>query len=200
MTPLDALFSTLWLAGQLYAILNPISVIPTYLSLTESLDNDTRRKLLTKATYVVLGLLAFFSLLGFYLLGFFGIDVNSLRVGGGILLMVIGIDMLGDVAQTRRMDPHEVMVVPIASPLLVGPGTLTLLLVSAERYPTPILLSSSLMATLGVHLTLRYCHHLTKFLGRNGVRAMGRLMSLIIMAIAAEMVHAALVAWGIARA
>jgi multiple antibiotic resistance protein len=194
------LFSTLWLAGQLYAILNPISVIPTYLSLTDSLDGATRLRLLTRATYVVLGLLVFFSLLGFSLLGFFGIDVNSIRVGGGILLMVIGIDMLGDVSQTRRMDPHEVMVVPIASPLLVGPGTLTLLLVSAERYPTPLLLASSLIATLGVHFTLRYCHHLTRFLGRNGVRAMGRLMSLIIMAVAAEMIHAALLAWGIARA
>ena len=186
---------------QLYAILNPVSVIPTYLSLMEEVDKIRRRCLLRKAVVTVFLLMLVFLLGGSFILGFMRIGVDSVRFGGGILLFVISIDMLGGVSRTKTIEEREQMfIVPIASPLLVGPGTITTLIVFSAVYPAHLGVISVAITALLIYLTLRGSEQITGIIGKNGVRAMGRLMAIIIAATAAEMIHTALYNWGIAEA
>ena len=186
---------------QLYAILNPVSVIPTYLSLMEEVDKIQRRRLLRKAVVTVFLLMLVFLLGGSFILGFMRIGVDSVRFGGGILLFVISIDMLGGVSRTKTIEEREQMfIVPIASPLLVGPGTITTLIVFSAVYPAHLGVISVAITALLIYLTLRGSEQITRIIGKNGVRAMGRLMAIIIAATAAEMIHTALHNWGIAKA
>jgi len=185
---------------QLYAILNPISVIPTYLSLMEGVEKPQRRRLLRRATFTVFFLMLIFLLGGSFILGFMKIGVDSVRFGGGILLFVISIDMLGGVSRTKTLEEREQMfVVPIASPLLVGPGTITTLIIFSAIYPIHLGVISVIITVLLIYLTLRLSEQITGIIGKNGVRAMGRIMAIIIAATAAEMIHTALYNWGIAR-
>ena len=186
---------------QLYAILNPVSVIPTYLALMEEVDKIQRRRLLRKAVITVFLLMLVFLLGGSFILGFMRIGVDSVRFGGGILLFVISIDMLGGVSRTKTIEEREQMfIVPIASPLLVGPGTITTLIVLSAVYPAYLGVISVAITALLIYLTLRGSEQITGIIGKNGVRAMGRLMAIIIAATAAEMIHTALYNWGIAKA
>ena len=186
---------------QLYAILNPVSVIPTYLSLMEEVDKIRRRHLLRKAVITVFLLMLVFLLGGSFILGFMRIGVDSVRFGGGILLFVISIDMLGGVSRTKTIEEREQMfIVPIASPLLVGPGTITTLIVFSAVYPAHLGVISVAITALLIYLTLRGSEQITGIIGKNGVRAMGRLLAIIIAATAAEMIHTALYNWGIAKA
>ena len=186
---------------QLYAILNPVSVIPTYLALMEEVDKIQRRHLLRKVVITVFLLMLVFLLGGSFILGFMRIGVDSVRFGGGILLFVISIDMLGGVSRTKTIEEREQMfIVPIASPLLVGPGTITTLIVFSAVYPAHLGVISVAITALLIYLTLRGSEQITGIIGKNGVRAMGRLMAIIIAATAAEMIHTALYNWGIAKA
>ena len=186
---------------QLYAILNPVSVIPTYLALMEEVEKIQRRRLLRKAVITVFLLMLVFLLGGSFILGFMRIGVDSVRFGGGILLFVISIDMLGGVSRTKTIEEREQMfIVPIASPLLVGPGTITTLIVLSAVYPVHLGVISVAITALLIYLTLRGSEQITGIIGKNGVRAMGRLMAIIIAATAAEMIHTALYNWGIAKA
>lgn len=185
---------------QLYAILNPVSVIPTYLSLMEGTDRSQRKYLLKRATITVLFLMLIFLLGGSFILGFMNIGVDAVRFGGGILLFVISIDMLGGISRTKTLEEREQMfVVPIASPLLVGPGTITTLIIFSAVHPIHLGIISVIITTTLIYLTLRLSEQITGLIGKNGVRAMGRIMAIIIAATAAEMIHRALYNWGIAK-
>ncbi|MCL6579916.1 MAG: MarC family protein, partial [Candidatus Bathyarchaeota archaeon] len=173
---------------------------PTFLSLMENVKEKRRKKLLEKALITIFILMIIFALSGNLLLGLLRIGVDSVRFGGGILLLIISIDMLSGLSRTKTVEQEDMIVVPIASPLLVGPGTITTLLILAATYPIYLILSAIIIATLLVYITLRLSEKLTAVVGRNGVRAMGRIMSIIIAATAAEMIHSALLNWGIAKA
>jgi len=176
---------------QLIAIMNPFSAIPTFMSLTEGLDHCKRREIVKKAFFAGLVLVIVFTLVGKYILEAFNISVASLRVGGGIILMTIAIDMLGDDVRTKRMHPGDIAVVPIATPLVIGPGTITTILLITTSNPSPlnilIVLAAGVLACIATFLILALSDALTRLLSTSTVRAIGRFMALIIAGVAVEM-------------
>jgi multiple antibiotic resistance protein len=184
---------------QLYAVLNPLSVIPTFASLTEAWSQDQKRHAVRKASLIVLLLMTIFCFLGDPLLKLLNVSIASLRFGGGILLMVIAVDMLSGMSRTKSLESmDEALIVPIATPLLVGPGTITTLIVLSvsEGFATTML--GVVIATLLVFLTLSSGELLLEKAGKNFVRSLGRFMAIVIAGISGEMIHKALVEWGIA--
>lgn len=185
------------MAFQLYAVLNPVSVIPTLADLMSERSKDEKMASVRKASLYVAFLMAVFSLLGGTILSFFNVSIASLRFGGGILLMVIAVDMLSGLSRTKALEStEEVLVVPIATPLLVGPGTITTLIVMTATHGIFQTLLASSIASILVYLTLRSGELLLEVAGRNVVRGAGRFMSVIIASISAEMIHSALLEWG----
>jgi Multiple antibiotic transporter len=109
--------------------------------------------------------------------------------------------MLSSGNVTRSINTDEIAVVPLATPLLVGPGTMTALIVLTNQASTPLLdvLVGCGIATLIVYITFYFSEYIFKLLGQNGVKAISRLFTIILAAIAAQMIHSALLAWGLAK-
>lgn len=177
---------------QLLAIMNPFSAIPTFLSLTDELDYGTRKYILRKAYVAMLLLATVFTLMGVYILYVFSISISALRVGGGILLLYIGLDMLGGMPRAKRIEPRDIAVVPIATPLVIGPGTITtlLLLTTREQNLLNILLVliAAYSAVTTTYLLLKYSEKIISLLKPSVIRGLGRFMSLIIVSVAVEMI------------
>ncbi|MDI9644615.1 MAG: MarC family protein [Candidatus Verstraetearchaeota archaeon] len=195
-------YFTVLIAAQIFAILNPLSVIPVFLSMTDDLDRSTRRRILFRSSVAVFMICLIMALAGNYILSFFNINIASLRVGGGILLMVIAIEMLGGLPRTKVIDQkEEVAIVPIATPLLVGPGTMTTVILLSATTPLGVLVASIMIVAVLTYLILRYSEHLARLIGKNGIRALGRFMTIIISAFAAQLIYSGitdwLVSWGL---
>jgi multiple antibiotic resistance protein len=185
---------------QLFTIMNPISTIPTFLIYTGKLKEDERRKITSTTTLIVIVLLLTFTLFGPLILAALDVSVTNFRFGGGILLLILAIDMLGGMSRSKAIDIKQVAVVPLATPLLVGPGTMTTLIVLSNAYTIVNVLIGGLIAAIGVYLTLRFAPLLVSAVGNNGVQAASRVMAVILAAIASQMIHSALLDWGIAAA
>ena len=184
---------------QLFAIINPFSALPTFLAFTDSLGKENRRKVANTTTLMVLALVFSFALFGQLILNALQVTVQSFELGGGILLMIIAIDMLGGAVRTKSVDMKQAAIVPLATPLLVGPGTMTTLIVLAGTQHVINILIGGFVAVAFIFLVLRYSDRISALIGKNGVLASSRLMAIILAAIAANMIHGALLAWGIAK-
>ncbi|MEM0002514.1 MAG: MarC family protein [Desulfurococcaceae archaeon] len=178
---------------QLLAIMNPFSVVPTFLSLTEGLSKNEVEAILRKATLAGLTIVIVFAVAGKYILEAFNVSVAGLRVAGGIVLMTIALDMLGEEPRTKRMDPRDIAVVPIATPLIIGPGTITTILLLVSSKPGDLVnqmlvLTAGIIACLVSFGVLRSSEILVKALRTSTIRAIGRFMALIIAGVAVEMI------------
>ncbi len=183
---------------QLYAIINPFTVLPTFIAFTSDLNESGRIQVLQTTLTIVLALLFSFALFGTLLLRALNVSVASFQLGGGVLLMVIAIEMLGGSARNKSVDTNQIAIVPLATPLLVGPGTMTTLIVLTSTEPVINVLVGGLLAAIATYLTLRVAPYLMRVLGPNGIQAVGRLMAIVLAAVAANMILNSLYSWGIA--
>ncbi|RLF14665.1 MAG: hypothetical protein DRN06_06790 [Thermoprotei archaeon] len=187
------------IAFQLFAMLNPPSCIPIFLAATEGDERKKRARMARAATLLTFVLMAVFALIGGHLLTALDVSLEAMKFGGGILLLALSLStVLGLDDELSRAD-GEGAIVPIVTPLLVGPGTLTLLTVISAYNPPHILLPSVAIASLSAYACFRGADLLARALGSTGIKALARLMAVLVAAMAAEMIHSALLAWGIAE-
>ncbi len=183
------------LYGQIVAIMNPFTALNNYITLTEGMEREEAREVLEQAIIVVVILGVLFIFAGRAILSFYHLSLASLKFGGGILLTYIALDMLSGQPKSRSVEGREVAVVPLATPMIVGPGTMTLLINLGATANTLATLIAFALSTLTVALTLLAAELLQRLLGRNGIKAMARFMSLIIASIAAQMMYSAVSEW-----
>lgn len=183
----------------LLAIVNPIGAIPVFIGLTDGQSRLQRHRTALLASTAVGAVLLVALFTGEAILGFFGITIASFRVGGGILILLIAVSMmharLSPAKQTdeEAQDAAEkasVAVVPLAIPLLAGPGAISTIIVYAHRSSDPIHYSLlgieiAVMALI-VWAVFRLAPLLSQALGRTGINVLTRIMGLILAAIAVE--------------
>jgi len=123
---------------SLLALINPIGAIPFFLSLTAQQSDVEKRNTIRVACISVFCVIAVTALLGQQIIAFFGISVGSFEVGGGIIMLLMAINMLNAQIGNTRSTPEErheaelknsVAVVPLAIPLLTGPGSISTVIV-----------------------------------------------------------------------
>lgn len=180
------------------AIVNPLGAAPTFLALTEDSDRAERLRMAWMAAVTVGCLLGGAVLLGDAVLRFFGVSMSAFRVAGGILLLLMAIAMLhGEAGGSRAADARrdeddrsQVAVVPLALPLLAGPGSLSTMVLYANQHPAAIdkllLIVAGALVGLAVWLTLRAAGPIGARLGRTGILVFTRLMGLFLAAVAVE--------------
>ena len=168
--------------------MDPPGVLPLYLSFISGLDRDRHNKIVLNIALLSIFLITVFTLGGAYILMFFGVSIPATRIGGGLLLVAIAIDMLGGLPKTKHVSPEELAVVPIATPLLVGPGTITTLILLSTVYPIHMVLIGAYMVVLVTYIMLRYVDLVHGFLGSGVIKTFGRLMAIIVASIAVEMI------------
>ncbi|MEB3758027.1 MAG: MarC family protein [Desulfurococcales archaeon] len=181
--------------SQIVAIMNPFSILGNYLTLTEGIRKEARAKILNTAVIAVTIIGLIFIIAGSLILRFYHLSVMAIKFGGGVLLMVIAIDMMSGMPRSKTVDKREIAVVPLATPMMVGPGTLAVLIYLGTAMPLLHAITGFLAGVLTVYATLMASGFFIRLLGRTGVRALSRFMSLILASIAAQMMYDAVAGW-----
>lgn len=180
-------WTVVWLSIQLFAIMDPLAAIPALLDVVSPLGSGEAVKLINKASIAIFILLTIFSTIGGYILTVFGISLSSLRIAAGVILMATAIDTLITGHKPEKIRVGEYLIVPIATPLIVGPGTLTLLITSSRIYGILNTLVASYIAFIYTYLILRLSNRITRLVGETFIHGLGRFMSIIIASFAVEM-------------
>jgi len=192
-------------AVGLVAIVNPPIAVPIFVSLTEGQSSRDRRRTARLTGLSVLIILMVSAWIGGPLLGALGIRFSSFRVGGGILLLLMAIAMLharqtGSRRRAEELEEAEtkeqVAVVPLALPILAGPGAISLVILDFQRGDdlmtrAGICLNIALVALL-VWVMLRSAERVAAVLGKTGINIVSRIMGLLLAALAVELIASGL--------
>ncbi len=185
----------------LLAIVNPFGAVPLFITMTAGDDRVQRRKTINQVAVSVLIILLVTLFLGDLLLRFFGISIDSFRVGGGILILLMAIAMLhaktSRVRQTEEeaeesIDKESVGVVPLAMPLLAGPGAISAVILAAHQSHTLVhhlvIATGVVLLSLVVWGVLRLAPWIANHISATGINIATRIMGLILAAIAVEFI------------
>jgi multiple antibiotic resistance protein len=194
------------LAGLL-SVVDPIGAIPLFISLTEHRSSDERQHIAWVCAMSVGAVLLFALVGGKFMLELFGIGIPSFQIAGGIVILLMGISMLKASHDRSRNTPEEraesfdkesIAVVPMAIPLLSGPGAMSSVIVYHNLNPSwnHDFLASCVIATVAssVLLCLLMAEKIADWLGTTGMNVITRVFGLIILSIAIEFITKGLVA------
>jgi multiple antibiotic resistance protein len=178
-----------------------VGAVPVFINLTATQEFKARNATGSIAALSVGIILVVVLFTGEATLRFFGISVGSFRVGGGILILLMAIAMLNakmsNIRQTKEeeLDSAErdsVAVVPLATPLLAGPGAISTVILHAQRHDSPLhylYLSLAIVALTAITaLLLRLAPHISQWLGKTGINIVTRLMGLVMAAMGVEFI------------
>ncbi|MCX9476471.1 YchE family NAAT transporter, partial [Vibrio cholerae] len=185
----------------LVAAVNPVGIMPVFVSLTGHMTLEEKNKTAATANIAVAIILIIALLAGQMLLDLFSISLDSFRVAGGLLLLSIAFSMmsgkLGEDKQNKQekseyISREQIAVVPLAMPLMAGPGAISSTIVYGSRYP-------NMLDTLGIIFTVvafsfcswllfRSAPYIVRLLGQTGINVITRIMGLILGALGIEFI------------
>lgn len=189
----------------LFAILTPFAAIPLFLNLTAGQSEKEQARTARTAVLTIAILLVSSALLGDAILRLIGTSLDSFRVGGGIVLLLMALSMLSAQVSSVQQTPDEVReainkdavgVVPIGIPLLAGPGSISAVIIQMERsadYRHQALITACILFVCGlVWGALALATFIGERLGRTGLNILNRIFGLLLAAIAVEVIAAGL--------
>ncbi len=188
---------------ELFAVVDPIGAVFFFVLFTQNLSKDEKRRTAYAAPAAMAAVLLLAALFGERLLWLFGISIHSFMVGGGLLILLTGIAMMGAYAPLLKSTPAEereaeeaqnVAVVPLAVPLMAGPGAITAVILAAHSSAGALafgVLIGVVAAVAGITLLLFLTADRTAgLLGRTGMNIFTRLLGLVLTAYAVETIAA----------
>jgi len=184
----------------LVAISNPLGAVPVFLAITERVTTAERTRAGLRAALATTIILATAALAGRPVLAAFGISMPALQAAGGLVILLMGLEMLHG-APTRvqhdeqgQQSAADRVLVPLAMPLLAGPGAITTVLTLSSRaeawFDTMMLLTAVVMLGVTIGMILLSAARLGSLLGTRGQRILLRFMGLILAAVGAEVLLA----------
>jgi len=198
-------------AATLFALLNPLGMLPIFIGYTAGMRVGVQRWLALFVSITVLGLMLLFLFVGTALLHFFGITLDAFRIAGGILLLLIGIrtvaqdpankakdlTVVSEVGELREAESiYSQIVVPLAMPLLVGPGVIANLILYAGEVRTATMFWALVGVAVGISfltlVILLSAGFLRRLLGDVGLSIATRILGLLVASIGVEFVIAGL--------
>jgi len=197
----------IYLFVALFSVLNPIGTVPIFVGLTQgdSKQECSRISLWTSINVFLILIISFF--IGKYVLLFFGISIDSLRIAGGLIIVNSGFSLLSGQFNKKRginkkiendaQKRNDIALTPLAIPMLAGPGSISLLIAFyQEHHATNELIISSLAIAaiaIAIFIILRSAHYLAKILGASGIVAISRIVGFIVVAIGIQYIVSALI-------
>jgi multiple antibiotic resistance protein len=183
-------------------IIDPVGLAPVVISLTSHLNKEQRNIVVTRATIISAGIIAFFALVGRYLLDRLGIQLYAFNIAGGVLLFLVAVDMLfarpSGARETKTeaeeaMTREDISVFPLAIPMIAGPGTIatTILYVDlATPNPLDLLAVAAAIASalFAAWLVMRGSTWIIHRIGRTGILVLSRILGILLAALAVQFV------------
>ena len=193
-------FSVLALSS-IFFLVDPFAAIPSFLAITGSVDSGRRRRVARKGALTCFIVLTSFALGGQYIFQMFGIKLPAFEVAGGLILMLIGLDML----QAKRSPTQEALgdteeaaakedagIVPLGIPMLAGPGAISSVMVLAGQVPhlwhweMGAILGSIALTSVISYWVLAGAGRVRQVMGETGIRILVRIMGLLLVALAMQ--------------
>ncbi|MCA0336858.1 MAG: MarC family protein [Actinobacteria bacterium] len=177
----------------LLVIMDPPGAIPIFLALTSSLPARAKRAAARRASLVALLVIASFAVFGRYILDYLHISVAALQGAGGLLLLIVALQLLMGAESEQHADAGvNVALVPLGTPLLAGPGAIVATMLAVQNATSGAQVFSVALALVAaltvVWLTLRYAGALGRVLRESGIVLLTRIAGLLLSAIAVQMV------------
>lgn len=192
---------TLVAFGSLFSIVDPFSAVPIFLALMGAAPRAQQSRTALRASLTCLLVLTAFGVAGTFIFSFFSITIPAFKIAGGILLFGVGLDMMRakhsgtrstEEEQAEAEAKEDVGLIPLGLPLLSGPGAIATVMVLTGKAHGAAQRASVYLAIFGVALTsflvLRSAALMSRVLGRTGINVIGRVMGLILAAIAIQFV------------
>ncbi len=187
--------------GLIFALIDPPGYLPLFLAMTAQDSEEGRRRILRRACTAAFIVLFVFTFLGNYLLQFFAISIPALQISGGLIMLLIGFEMLNMLPrgekitrteQSEATTKDDVSIIPLAIPMLSGPASIVAVIVLAAREAS-FSNYSSILVSIGITLAITYgvLQHSTRILrliGVTGLRVLTRVMGLLLCAMAVQFV------------
>ena len=176
----------------LFFAMDAVGNLPIFLALTQEIGAKRRRQTVNLATLTALGVGLVFVAIGKAIFLLLGIEVADFLMAGGIILLILAIRYLitGKVVETQDLSTSETIgVVPLGTPLVVGPAVLATLLLLMGKYRIPIVLSSFILNLVVQWVLFRQADRIVNFLGRTGANAISKIIMLLLAANAVKMIR-----------
>ena len=186
---------------SLFVILDPLGNIFPYLALTAERPPADTRTVAGRACLYSFLVLAVFALAGRFIIAFFGISLAAFQIAGGFILFRISIDMIQGRGHFNRLDTSsslkaeeygDIALVPLAIPLMAGPGSITTVLVLTSRAGTPAeilsILAAAVIILVVAYLCFIFAHPILALIKESSLRLLTRIMGLILTALAVQFI------------
>ncbi|MGO4906184.1 MarC family NAAT transporter [Flavobacterium sp. W20_MBD1_R3] len=197
----------IYLFVALFSVLNPIGTVPIFVGLTQhdSKKERSRISLWTAINVFIILIVSFF--IGQYVLIFFGISIDALRIAGGLIIVNSGFSLLSGQFNKKRgitkkaendaQKRNDIALTPLAIPMLAGPGSISLLIAFYQEHngTSEIIISSLaiLAIAVAIFIILKSAHYLSKILGESGIVAISRIIGFIVIAIGIQYIVSAII-------
>jgi multiple antibiotic resistance protein len=173
---------------SLFVVVNPIGQVPLFIALTQKMEKQNKKLVSKNAIITTAVLLTVFAVAGIQLLSIFGISIFSFMIAGGILLFIISIEFLthGEWRHSGSSTSGDSGIVPLAFPLLAGPGAITTVIISLQAYGWLVSIISIVFVVLVTYLVLQLQNPISRILGRRGSIITTRVFAIFLAAIAVQ--------------
>jgi len=187
---------------SLFSIVDPPGAIPVYVAMTGDRPRPERNKIALMTSFYFLLILVSFFLAGTYILSFFGLTVHSLRIAGGMTLLISGFGLMSGrftkqrgydkEAEKQSHDRNDIAFSPLAMPLLSGPGSISYLITQYSQHPLwedrAMIVAAIFAVAVLVWACLRVAPFLFRVFGAGGLNAIARIMGFIVIAIGVQFI------------
>lgn len=174
----------------LFVAIDPIGLAAIFLAMSSGVQPEVRKKIANQATWTAGGVALLFLLLGQSIFAALGITANDFRVAGGLILFIIA---ARDVVQSAATEPEKLAddfgVVPLGMPLIAGPASITTLILLTQTFGMKITLAALVVNLALVALAFAYSEKLCRLIGATGMRAISKIISMLLAAIAVNMIR-----------
>jgi len=188
LASLDLYADILRATVALFIIVDPVGLVPVFSGMTKDLPKPEKKRMFRNIVYTGSALLLLFALAGQQLLLLFGISLQSFMIAGGMLLLLLSVEILLRGERVQKTPGEDVGIVPIAFPLLVGPGAITTTMISIQSYGLEVAIPSILIVMFLTWVVLRLTDRINRLLGRTGSAVVARVMAVFIAAIAIQFI------------
>jgi len=172
----------------LFIVIDALGNLPFVISLSEGISRHERHQMIHIATLTAAIVGLAFLFFGQFILKVMGISVGSFAIAGGLILLVLSIKYMTTGRMVEVIKEEMVAIVPIGTPLTVGPATITTLLLLASQFPLYLVLLSFILNLLIAWFIFLQSNQIARFIGQGGLKAVSRVFSLLLAAIAVSMI------------
>lgn len=177
----------IYAATLLFFIFDPFASIPIFICMTKDLDDNQKTTSANRAVLVAALLFAIFAILGTNLLAVFSVTLDGFRIAGGIVLLLMAIEIIFSLSLTKNQDADVAWVI-IATPILTGPGVITTAILLVARFDLLTTLIAGVFSLIITWVLLRNAASIIKIIGNQAIEIFSKIIGLLLAAMAVEFI------------